>query len=111
MAAPKDLSEEQLEKRSELHQLYTNQIRYGMNNEQKRKSLQAYAASASFIDEQIGILLKTLKKNNLNDKTIVVFVSDHGFNMGTAGAWQKVAITEESMRVPLVISVPEEKKT
>ena len=85
--------EEQLEERSELHQLYTNQIRYGMNDEQKRKSIQAYAASLSFIYEQVGILLKTLKKNKLDDKTIVVFVSDHGFNMGTDGAWLKVAVT------------------
>lgn len=110
ISAPKDLSTEELKQRSELHQEFTNQIRYGMNDNQKRKALQAYAASVSFVDEQVGRLLKTLKKNNLDENTIVVFVSDHGFNMGTAGTWQKVAITEESMRVPLIISVPGKSK-
>ena len=109
--APADLTPEELSKRSELHKSYTNQVRYGMNHLQKRKAIQAYAASVAFMDEQVGRLLKALKQNDLEDSTIVVFVSDHGYNMGTAGAWQKVAITEESMRVPLIISVPGLKRT
>jgi iduronate 2-sulfatase len=109
--APEDLSREELSKRNETHKMFTNQVRYGMNALQKRKTIQAYAASVAFMDEQVGKLLKTLKKNKLEDKTIVVFVSDHGYNMGTAGAWQKVAVTEESMRVPLVISVPGQKSS
>lgn len=84
----------------------SNAARFGMNITQQRKSVAAYYASISFMDEQLGRLLDTLESLGLRDNTIVVFISDHGYNLGEHTCWQKWNLWEESVRVPLIISVP-----
>lgn len=80
--------------------------RYGMSLEEQRKAVAAYHASITFMDEQLGRLLDTLDRLGLRDDTIVVFTSDHGYNLGEHTMWQKSSLWEESVRVPLIISIP-----
>ena len=70
---------------------------------------EAYYASISFIDAQIGRILKKLKESGLLENTIVVFTSDHGYHLGEHGHWQKQTLFENATRVPLIISVPGDK--
>ena len=80
-----------------------------MSIEQQQKAVAAYYASVSFMDEQVGKVLKTLKEEGLEDNTIVIFTSDHGFHLGEHDFWMKVSLHEESARVPLIIKVPGKK--
>lgn len=69
-----------------------------------RQAIQAYYASISFADAQLGRIMASLKSSNLEQNTVVVFTSDHGYHMGEHGHWQKTTLFENATRVPLVIA-------
>jgi iduronate 2-sulfatase len=83
-----------------------NREAYGMNEQQQRQARAAYFASVEFMDEQVGRLLDTLDRLNLRRNTVVIFTSDHGFNLGEHEIWQKLNLFEESIQVPLIVSAP-----
>jgi len=58
------------------------------------------------IDDFVGRLLLLLEEKGLREDTIIIFISDHGENLGAHGLWQKMVAFEESIRVPLIISAP-----
>lgn len=80
-----------------------------MSDDLRRQAIQGYRAAASFMDTQLGIVLQALEENKLADKTIVVFLSDHGYHLGEHGLWQKMSLFENSSRVPLIIIDPRSK--
>ena len=71
-----------------------------------RQAIQAYYASISFADAQVGRILDALKRTGLDKNTIVVFTSDHGYHMGEHGHYQKLTLFENGTRVPLIMSAP-----
>ena len=71
-----------------------------------RKAIQAYYASITFADAQVGRILNSLRSNGLDENTIVVFTSDHGYHMGEHGHYQKTTLFENAARVPMIISMP-----
>ena len=83
-----------------------NSTTYGVTPELHKGLLQAYYASVSYMDAQVGRVLDALKENGLADNTIVVFTSDHGYLLGHHHKYQKQHLFEEATRVPFIISVP-----
>ncbi len=77
-----------------------------MTDDLRRQALQAYRASISFMDAQVGRVVDALDRLGLAESTVIVFTSDHGYHMGEHGLWQKQSIFEESARVPLLIVAP-----
>lgn len=76
----------------------------------KQKAVQAYKASISFADEQIGRVLQALWESEAADDTIVALWSDNGFHLGEKLHWRKFTLWEEATRVPLIISDPGNRK-
>jgi choline-sulfatase len=77
--------------------------------EQKIKDARrAYFGACSYIDSNIGKLLKTLKDCNLSDNTIIVFSGDHGDMLGERGLWYKMHWFEMAARVPLLVHAPQQ---
>src|SRR5690606_2290114 len=85
---------------------YVTSLNSQMSEEQEKKAIAGYYASVSFMDDQVGKVLQALRDEGLEDNTIVIFTSDHGFHLGEHRFWMKVSLKEESARVPLIIKVP-----
>jgi choline-sulfatase len=70
------------------------------------KIVQAYLASISFVDSQVGRVLDALERNELDDDTIVVLWSDHGYHLGEKQITGKNTLWDRSARVPLIFAGP-----
>jgi arylsulfatase A-like enzyme len=73
----------------------------------KRRYLQAYLACISYVDACVGRVLAALEEQDLRGNTIVVFLGDHGYQMGEHDSWgHKHSNFETSTRAPLLVSAP-----
>jgi iduronate 2-sulfatase len=81
-------------------------LHMGMNEDQQREALRAYYAAITFMDDQLGRVLRTLEALKLRQNTLVVFMSDHGWHLGEHSFWQKRSLMEESTKVPFIVSAP-----
>ncbi|MCY3879951.1 MAG: choline-sulfatase [Rhodobacteraceae bacterium] len=70
------------------------------------RARRAYFGNISYIDEQIGDVLTALRAIRQEDRTIIIFVADHGDMLGERGLWFKMSFFEWSARVPLMIAGP-----
>jgi arylsulfatase A-like enzyme len=70
------------------------------------KLVHGYLASVSYVDAQIARVLKGLRDLGMEDDTIVIVTSDHGFHLGDQSMWGKATNFELSTRVPFLIRAP-----
>ncbi len=70
-------------------------------------SLRHYYASITFIDDQVGEIIKTLKEKGMYDNALICYVSDHGDMMGDHHHWRKTYAYEGSSKVPFIMKWPE----
>lgn len=73
--------------------------------------IHGYYATVSFVDEQIGKLIKVLEEKGLLENTIIVIWGDHGYHLGDHGLWNKHTNFEQAARVPMLIIDPELKSS
>ena len=80
-----------------------------MDLRRQKKAVGGYYASVAFMDRMVGQVLNGLKEAGLEDNTIVIFTSDHGYHLGEHDFWAKVSLHDESAAVPLIIRMPGQK--
>jgi len=85
-----------------------NWWRPGMSAEQFREWRAFYYAKVSLIDHWIGEMLDTLERRGMLEDTIVVYTSDHGELAGDHGMLGKRTHLANSVRIPLIVSYPDE---
>lgn len=98
--------------------LYGKAMTYGLGNvgdefmvreigEQYRKKLiQGYLASISFMDDQVGRVINALNNSKYAKNTIIVLWSDHGQHLGEKRRWRKMCLWNESSNSPMLWVVP-----
>jgi choline-sulfatase len=74
--------------------------------DEERSAIQAYLASTTYADAQMGRVLDALEKSPYKDNTIVVLLSDHGFHLGEKDHLQKGTLWEEATHSLLMFRVP-----
>ena len=65
-----------------------------------------YYALVTQIDEQVGFIMDALAARGMLDDTLVIFTSDHGENLGDHGLMYKWLMTDEAIRVPMIVRLP-----
>lgn len=68
--------------------------------------VRAYLACISYVDSEIGRVLKALDDSGATANTVVVLWSDHGWHLGEKGISGKNSLWERATRVPLIIAGP-----
>lgn len=73
---------------------------------QVRAARRAYHGSVSYVDDQIGALVKTLREAALERNTIIAVLADHGDMLGERGLWYKMNFFEPACRIPFIVHAP-----
>ena len=71
-----------------------------------REAVQAYLATTTYADTQMGRVLDALENSPYRDNTIVVLISDHGFHLAEKNHWQKMTLWEEATHNLMMFRVP-----
>jgi iduronate 2-sulfatase len=79
---------------------------WAIKNNEWANIVQAYLACVSFVDNQVGEVLKALENSKYADNTIVVMWSDHGYRLGEKGTFAKHCLWEEATNAPLMFAGP-----
>ena len=80
---------------------------YGQADEGLGRSLAGYYGNVSQMDACVGRVYDALRELGLDKNTVVVYTSDHGEMAGAHRMWTKHNLYEESVGVPLIVSLPD----
>ena len=95
-----------------LHASFELRTRHGIpksgpiDDDLARTLLHGYYACVSYVDAQVGHMIKALEDAGIRDNTIIIVWGDHGWHLGDMGIWGKATNYEIATRVPLMIWTP-----
>jgi arylsulfatase A-like enzyme len=95
-----------------LHPWLDMQLNQGRNRSHadplRHRLLQAgYYGLMSEVDDNMGRLIAALKDSGSYDKTLIIFTSDHGEQMGDHWLYGKSGFFDQSYHIPLIVKVPQ----
>lgn len=79
---------------------------------ERNEMLMGYFAATTALDEGVGKIREELKRQNMEQNTLILFSSDNGFNCGHHGIWGKGNGTypfnmyDTSVKVPMIACMP-----
>ena len=107
MPWPKDFNE------NKSYHPWFEQLRASTNDdshftdENRKLGIACYYALCSYLDANVGEILKTLEETGLDKTTRIIYTSDHGENLGARGMWGKSNMFEESVAIPMIAAGPD----
>ncbi len=79
---------------------------YFESDERRRVAVASYYGLCSFLDANVGRILAALEETGLAATTRVIFLADHGDNLGARALWGKSTMYEESAGIPVIMRGP-----
>ena len=80
---------------------------YFRDDAHRKEALRHYYALCSFADDNVGRVVRALDASGQADRTRILFLSDHGDNLGARGLWGKSTMYEELVKVPMILAGPD----
>lgn len=77
-----------------------------LSDDEKRGIIAAYYTSVSFMDRNVGRVLDALRRLHLEEDTFVIYMADHGYDLGQHGRFEKHCGYEPALRIPLIMRYP-----
>ena len=74
--------------------------------EDLRRMRKHFYAEITQIDEQIGNIVSMLDRRGYLDESIIILTCDHGDNLGDHGLMYKWVMTDQAVRIPMVVRLP-----
>jgi choline-sulfatase len=71
-----------------------------------KRAIAGYFGLVSYLDENIGKILRVMDETGLSANTRIMYTSDHGDNLGSRGLWGKSTMYEEIAGVPWILAGP-----
>lgn len=81
-------------------------LKQSVSDAYARKLRHAYFACISYVDAQVGKVLKALEESGQADNTIVVLWGDHGWHLGDLRVWGKHTLHETALSSSLIVKAP-----
>lgn len=72
----------------------------------KQGIIAAYYTSVNYLDRNVGVVLDQLRKLDLDNDTLVIYMADHGYSLGQHGRFEKHCTYDPALQVPLVFRFP-----
>lgn len=76
------------------------------DDEMFQKTVSNYYRLISGVDREIGLMMEELRKEGLDDNTVILLMGDNGFYLAEHGLAGKWFTHEESVRLPFFIYAP-----
>jgi arylsulfatase A-like enzyme len=80
---------------------------YPRDEDSLRQLRATYYGLITEVDDNIGRILELLIETGQYDQTVIVFVSDHGDQLGDHGLLGKGSYFDQSFHIPLIIRIPD----
>jgi choline-sulfatase len=77
-----------------------------LSQSDKQGIIAAYYSSVHYLDRNVGVVLDALRRLNLENDTLVVYMADHGYCLGHHGRFEKHCGYDPALRVPLIFRFP-----
>lgn len=104
---PRDAPDAAIHNWGELRAYFDVPAKDALSDEMARTLIHGYYAATSYVDAQVGRVLKELDRLELSENTIVVLWGDHGWQLGEHGLWCKHCNFNTSLNAPLIVSAPD----
>jgi iduronate 2-sulfatase len=78
----------------------------GFTDKERMEFLRAYYACTTFMDAQVGRVLDALDRLKLTERTLIIFIGDHGYHLGERDWWNKNTLFDRSCRAPMIVAGP-----